>query len=502
MQQRPNILLVITDQQRADTMPGEAPPALRTPHLHWLAERGTTFRNAFCTSPICTPARCSILTGLYPHTTGVVANYQPEDPGMSVPEEARMLADYLRPEGYACGYSGKWHLPTGDDRRGFSDFVERLTQWDVDSEDTDDALQFGRRVGVELGDTYTTYLNPAEHNAPQTGGATKLPLAFHPSTLMAQRAASFVRRMADDPRPFCLVYSCIEPHPLGTIYNISPCPFDRMYAPAQMPLPVTRRDARAPLIVRSRNYKGLLPTDDYSDAELQAMTAGYFGAVSYVDHLLGILLEALLSTNQFDDTLILFTSDHGEMLGHHRMLKKGPVMFDDMVRVPLLAKAPNVCESSEEGGLVSHVDLVPTALSYAGLTPPANLPGLDLRGCIEGSKGPPCTGLPMEYHSTTWGDAAWPLRAWRTRDWKYVEAPGGDDELYHLTEDPGETRNLASDPKCAVVRHGLRDDLHAWVRGSADPWPEVPLPEHPREVPPGRWDELATQLEVGKMDAR
>ena len=499
MAQPPNILLVLTDQQRADTMPGEAPPVLRTPHLHWLAERGTTFRNAFCTSPLCTPARCSILTGLYPHTTGVVANYLPEDRRMPVPEDVQLLADYLRPAGYACGYSGKWHLPTGDDRRGFSDFVERLTQWDVDSADTDDALHFGRGIGVDLGNTYTTYLNRAEHDAPQAGGATKLPLAFHPSTLMAQRAAAFVRRMADDPRPFCLVYSCIEPHPLGTVYNISPCPFDRMYDAAQMPLPATRRDAHAPLVVRNRNYKGLLPTDDYGDEELQAMAAGYFGAVSYVDHLLGILLEALLSTDQFDDTLIIFTSDHGEMLGHHRMLKKGPVMFDDMVRVPLLVKAPRFSTPREEAGLVSHVDLVPTALSYAGLTPPAELPGLDLRGCIEGAANPTYTGLPMEYHSVKWGDAGWPLRAWRTQDWKYVEAPGGDDELYHLSEDPGETLNLAADPEYAAVEQRLRKALYAWTRDSGDPWPEVPLPERPLEAPCGRWDELAAQAETDKV---
>jgi uncharacterized sulfatase len=493
MRRSPNILLFVTDQQRADTMPLEAPPVLRTPHLHWLSERSTRFSNAFCTSPICTPARGSILTGRYPHETGVVANYAAGSHDMAVPDDVPFLADYLKEAGYVCGYSGKWHLPTGSDRRGFTDFAERLTHWDVDSEDTDEAVAFGRRVGVEMGPAYTTYLNDAP-DAPQRGGATKLPLAFHPATLMAQRAAAFLRRMADASDPFCLVYSCIEPHPLGRVYNISPCPFDRMYDPAQMPLPASRRDPGAPAIVRRRNYHGLLPTDDYTDSELQALTAGYFGAVSYVDHLLGILLEALLSTDQFDDTLVVFTSDHGEMMGHHRMLKKGPVMFDDLVRIPLLIKPPRAGAPRAEQGLVSHMDLVPTALSYAGLPAPAALAGLDLRPCIEGGAAPARAGVSIQYHSTAWGDAGWPLRAWRTRDWKFVDARDGDDELYNLRDDPGELRNLAGDPTYADVEDELRAALYGAGAAVADPWPDVPMPDAPRQRHAGRWAELSARM--------
>lgn len=491
MAHQPNILLVITDQQRADTMPGEAPEVLHTPHLHWLAERGTMFRNAYCTSPICTPARGSILTGQYPHTTGVVANYLPGSTDMPLPEDVPVLADYLKTAGYACGYSGKWHLPTGNDRRGFTDLTERYTHWDVDDETSDEAIAFGRRLGVEMGPSYTTYLNPQAPEGPQTGGATKLPLAFHPATMMATRAASFIRRMANDPRPFCLVYSCIEPHALGTIYNISPCPFDRMYDPQDMPLPDSRRDPLAPQVVRQRNYKGLLPTDPYTDDDLQCLTAGYFGAVSYTDHLLGILLEALLSTDQFDDTLVIFTSDHGEMMGHHRMLKKGPVMFDDLVRIPLLIKEPGQQQAQEQEGLVSHVDLVPTALSFAGVSVPDELPGQNLRDAIGGASQH--QGIPMEYHSVKWGYTDWPLRAWRTMDWKYVEGLHGDCELYDLRNDPGERRNLAADPAYAKVLHEQRQNLRAWADATNDPWPDVPWSSslHPQEA--GPWEELAAK---------
>ena len=172
MVSRPNVVLFISDQQRADTMPGETSVRAHTPHLAWLMERATTFRNAFCTAPICTPARASILTGLYPHSNGIMANYETCPRNLSVPDHFRTIADFLKCEGYECAYTGKWHLPTGDDRCGFVDFVTRLSRWDVDSEESDDAIRFGRRVGIELGDTYTSYLNTQSADSPISGGAS------------------------------------------------------------------------------------------------------------------------------------------------------------------------------------------------------------------------------------------------------------------------------------------------------------------------------------------
>src|SRR5438477_8907592 len=130
----PIVLLVISDQQRADTMPGVCGvPGVQTPHLDWLAQRGALFRNAYCTAPLCTPARVSLLSGLYPHTTGMVANHQPRPitEEMRLSPQVKLLADYLQPLGYACAYTGKWHLGTGGDRRGFTDLVTRSSDFDV-----------------------------------------------------------------------------------------------------------------------------------------------------------------------------------------------------------------------------------------------------------------------------------------------------------------------------------------------------------------------------------
>lgn len=481
MKNQPNIVMVITDQQRADTLPGRSEVNVHAPHAAWLMQRGVTYDRAYCTAPICTPARTSIMTGRYPHETGVVANYQHEPRNLALPADVPTVAQYLGDAGYHCGYFGKWHIPTWGKRPGF-DEVKRLTHWDIDNVEEDDAIAFGQKTGVDIGASYTDYLRG--HAAPSStdGGQTKQPLAFHPSTQQALEAAGYIRSRATDDEPFMMVYSCIEPHPLGLEYNISPAPFDRMYDPADMPLPASRRDADAPNIARQRNFKGLAPTDDFTDEQLRTMIAGYYGAVSYVDHLLGLLLEALIATDQFDDTLIIFTSDHGEMLGHHRMLKKGPMMFEDLTRIPLVIKPPGSAEAQTDSTVVSHVDLLPTMLAAAGVSAP--LSGRDLLGDAAA-----VNGVAVEYHSTTWGQPPWPLRAWVTEEWKYVETVGGDDELYHLKNDPGELQNLIDqhpDQRAAMQRQ-----LHAWQRATGDAWPDVAMPAHELPAPIGRWDTIA-----------
>ena len=497
MSRKPNIVLFISDQQRADTLPGISQVDVHSPHLCRLMDRSAVFSHAFCASPLCTPARASILTGLYPHTHGAYANYKLPTT-LSLPEDVKSIADFLKPEGYTSAYVGKWHLPTGNDRRGFSDFVVRLGHHDVDSVEFDTAAQFSKRLGWKIGGNYPEHTGPGV--AGMDGRSTKLPLAFHHSMLTVQQAAHFVRNMQSRDDPFLLVYSCVEPHPMGRNYYTVPCPFDRMYRPEDMPLPKTRRDPGAPLILKDRNYGGLFPTDDYTDEQLQELVAGYYGAVSYVDHLLGILLEALISTDQLDDTLLIFTSDHGEMLGDHRMLKKGPIMFEEMIRIPIIIKPPKSGDTAASSGsvdkrtissLASHVDLLPTILSYAGVDIPGHLQGLSLRNAVETGKPQDRDGLAIEYHSHVWGEPLLPLRSWRTDRWKYVETIDGDDELYDLQNDPGEIHNLvAGGTGEAPV---LKDTLHRWMDETGDPWPDLPRAEEKHPMKIGVWDRLASE---------
>lgn len=474
---RPNVVLFISDQQRADTMPGARPAALEgvveTPHLDWLAGQGTSFRRAYCTTPICVPARASLLSGLYPHRTGMPTNYEVRDHKQSLrlPDDVTLLAEYLTPTGYASAYVGKWHIGTGSRRPGFDAFTVRSGVHDVEDPADNDFVRFCARAGIEIDPSYSRQTDPADFEPRTRTGSTALPLAFHLSMLDATRAARFIYDMEDDARPFFLTYSCFEPHrPLAC-----PRPFARRYPAAAMPLPATRRDTAGPELLRRRPDNQLQPTESFSDEDLQEMWAAYYGSVSYVDHLVGTILAALLDTDQFDNTLFIFTSDHGEMLGGHGLVWKGSMLYEELVNVPLLIRAPGGHTARETRRLVSHVDVVPTILGWCGVPAPEGLHGVDLHDLVEGGDDAVRDGLALEYYAHTTKHAPVPLRGWRTEEWKYVMGLEGGEELYCLRDDPAEAHNLIGDSAAEEDRQRLQGELEAWMTRTGDTWPPAVL---------------------------
>lgn len=479
-------------------MPGVRQATVETPHLEWLAARGTLFRNAYCASPLCTPARAALLSGRYPHDTGMVANNQPRPitEEMRLGRDVQLLADYLRPLGYACAYTGKWHIGTGGDRRGFGDFTTRSADFDVDGPEQNEMLLFGKKIGAAIHANYVRNFDPADYDRHTQVGSSLLPLAFHPATRDAYAAAHFIRLMAQEVRPFVLGYSCHEPHQPF----VSPRPFSRMYRPEGVSLPATLVDEAAMALARSRGERRLKPAWLWSADELRSMWAAYYGAVSYVDHLVGIILEALIDTDQLENTLLIYTSDHGEMLGSHGLVLKGEVMYEELINVPLLIAPPGDRTAGHQTArLVSHVDLVPTILSWCSASIPDVLQGVNIRPLVEGNDVPVREGVAVEYHSTDWGECPIPLRCWRTEEWKYVESADPSTgsaqavELYHLTDDPQERHNLVGAPDARAIREQLQEQLRAFLARSGDRWPEVILPS--RFLPPYgvRWPEQPVQ---------
>lgn len=490
---RPNVLLIISDQQRYDTLGCTGQPRISTPNIDRLAADGTLFERAFCTTPICTPARASLLSGLYPHSHGSVANHQmrPGCDQMRLDPAVRLVADYLKLAGYLCGYAGKWHLGTGYDRRGFSDFAAAHFIFDVDNPEQNEIVQHARKMGIAVTDSHQGGIEPdgERYDSRIRSGPSLLGLANHPASLMCDRAVEFIHDAATKGQPFVLGWSCHEPHQPF----VCPEPFISMYKPDDMVLPESRRDEHAVRYLKERRKDGVLtPIGGLSDHDLQIMWAGYFGAVSYVDYLVGRLISALHRENLYDDTLIIFTSDHGELLGSHGMWRKGSAMFEELIHIPLIIVPPGGGRIQGRsryrgrcGELVSHVDLMPTILECCGASVPDGLHGVSISSLSGGGTDPVRPGIAGEFHSANWAACpVLPLRMWRTKEFKYVESQMGDSELYDLTADPQERNNVIDDPASQGKLAEMKDELSRWLKRTEDTWPEVaqPPPEYLRSA--------------------
>ena len=477
--ERPNVLLIISDQQRYDTLGCAGQTRISTPNIDRLAENGMFFENAFCTSPICTPSRTSILSGLYPHTHGQVANHQcrPGCDQMLLSKDVKLIADYLKPEGYRCGYAGKWHLGTGYDRRGFSDLKAAHFNFDVDNPNQNEILVQAKKLGIDITGSHQGGIEPVPDKFIKriSYGPSLLGLADHPASLMCDRSVEFVNRANEQESPFMLVWSTHEPHPPFTC----PEPFFSMYDPEDMVLPESRRDEDTAAYLIERRLGGHLPLVSHlSDDELRLMWTGYFGSVSFVDFLVGRLVSALHQNNLFDNTLIIFTSDHGDLTGSHGLNRKGAAMFEELVHVPCVIHPPRrEVNSGSCAELISQVDFMPTILEYCGVDVPDGLHGTSISSLIEGKSGPVREGVSAEYHSGGWAeDPLVPLRMWRTREAKYVESQRGDSEYYDLANDPQERHNLIDVPDAQIQIDEMKSALYRWLASTGDTWPEVARP--------------------------
>ena len=222
--QKPNVVLFISDQQRWDTLHCGGNEAIETPHLDFLANDGTRFERAFCTSPLCMPARGSLMTGLYPHSHGMVANglnslpdaesLRPDAAKLCLKPDQKTLGSYLSELGFSCGYAGKWHLGTKGKRPGFPDFTVKCHRNDLDDPADSHLVRLAAKADLQL-DRKLVGIQPKPEafDAMTRVGEAALPLSQFPAVFMAVRSTEYIYRMAREERPFLLVYSTDAPHP-------------------------------------------------------------------------------------------------------------------------------------------------------------------------------------------------------------------------------------------------------------------------------------------------
>ena len=483
---RPNFLLVSADQQRGDCL-GVEGRRIKTPHLDQLAAHGTRFGAAITPCVVCQPARASILTGLLPRTHGVHDNGIDLDPATG----ERGFAGTLAAAGYDTAFFGKAHFAT------YHTFGATGTPESLISSADYGPDWYGPYMGFEhveimvvghnwfpperppKGQHYERWfhadgrgeekLAAYRRNAGDTRGAaqtwhSELPVAWHNSTWTADRAIEWLKRDRDT--PFCAWVSFPDPHhPFDC-----PEPWSRLHDPAEVDLPPHRErtfegrpwwheqvlTAEPPGTRKNvelrKSYSRIGPQ---TDAQLREIVANTYGQIALIDHNVGRILIALQETGLVAHTVVVYFSDHGDWLGDHGLVLKGPMHYEGLLRVPLIARGPGVPAGKVVGEPVSTLDLAPTMFDYAAVEPPRVQHGASLRPQIEGDAA-------REYALNEWEllpartGVALSLRTVRTKTHKLtVDFRSGAGELYDLVNDPAEVRNLFDAPAAAGVRRDL-----------------------------------------------
>ena len=442
---RPNILFILSDDQGAWAMRCAGNEEMVTPNLDRLAASGVRFDNFFCASPVCSPARASILTGRIPSQHGVQdflragnsRHLDNDDAEIDYIAGQPTYVELLAQAGYECGLSGKWHL-------GHS------------------ALQ---RAGFAFWEVHAAGGGPY-YNAPMFLDGEFRRQEGYVSDIITDNALAFLDGQLGGDAPFSLNVHYTAPHapwgrehhPVATFDEFHEnCAFDSLPVEPMHPAQLAKEETAA--------------TIGDTPANRRLALSGYFAAVTEMDRNIGRLLDWLEANGLRENTLVVFNADNGMNMGHHGIWGKGngtypPNMYDTAVKVPALMSRPGyapqdlVCDK-----LLSQYDFMPTLLGYAGVDNPYadGLPGRDFSAVLRGeSLGDEAAVFAFDEYG--------PTRMIRARNWKYVHrhAEGEPNELYDLGADPGETRNLAGSAAHAEREAALRAELLGWFGRYAD----------------------------------
>lgn len=429
-----NLLVIMSDEHNPKVLGCAGHPVIHTPNLDALAARGTRFTSAYTTSPVCIPARAGFACGKYIHQIGYWDNADAYDGATP------SWHHHLREQGHHVVSIGKLHFRLAGEDHGFSEEI----------------------IPMHIYEGKGDLLGLIRDDMPQRGNSKKMAAMAGPgeSTYtfydkdICSRAQVWLREQAPrlQGKPWVLFVSLVAPHfPLT-----APPEHYYRYWGRKLPMPKLYAREERPthpyLVDYGRNFN----YDDYfeSEEDVKRALCGYFGLVSYLDENIGKLLAALEASGQADDTVVLYTSDHGDNLGARGLWGKS-TMFEEIAGVPMLLAGPGVPPGKVVHTPVSHVDAFPTIVEVAGEPMPAGYPGVSLVDIAHGHV-PERTVL-SEYHGMGSSTGAFAIRNGR---WKYVHYAKYPPQLFDLEADPDETRDLAADPEHGAVLEACRKRLY------------------------------------------
>jgi arylsulfatase A-like enzyme len=418
---RPNILFVMPDQLRAHALGYMGNAEVRTPNIDRLAAESIIFPNTFANTPVCCPARANILTGTYAHRNGMTAN------DLRLRESQNGLAKVLKSNGYRTGFIGKWHLDGGRRLPGF-------------------VPPGPRRQGFEFWAanqcSHAHFDNNYFRDTPEP-----IPLGKFETEGWTDLGIEFLRAAKTDTRPFFLSIQMGPPH---DPYKAPP-EYAKLYDPAKLTMRPNWQDR-----------PGLPGRKELAE---------YYGMISSVDDQIARLMRTLDDLGLAQDTIVLFSSDHGDMFGSHaRRLKRKP--WEESIRIPGFIRYPRrVNKGRRSEAICTHVDFAPTLLGLCGIKPPAQMQGADLSGGVLGAKETGPDSAFFQIFGPFRGDGTedgW--RGVRTRRHMYARFEKEPWVLYDIEKDPYQTRNLIHERSAKHVLDEMQRRLSQWMRRTGDSW--------------------------------
>jgi arylsulfatase A-like enzyme len=475
--EKPNLLFIWTDQQRPDTMGVYGNHKIDVPNFNKLADQSIVFENAYVTQAVCTPSRSSVMTGLWPHTNDCTENNIPLRP------ETLCLPEIINDPEYRTGYFGKWHL--GDEVFAQHGFEE----WESIEDEYSDYFSEGRDRNKKS--SYTDFLLSLGYTPDGERGeftrmfAAGLPLEHCKPKFLEQKACDFLRRHKNN--PFILSVNFLEPHPPYT------GPLNSKYDPMEIDMPPNfghepgdDEPLRYRLVRQKFAIEGYRNEEYKTESDWRRLVSRYWGLVSQVDMSVGVILSTLENLGLAENTIVIFTSDHGEMLGSHRLLQK-TYMYEESVKVPWLMRMPRYDHGFVKFAQpVSQINLLPTMLDAMDVRRKEFMQGNSLIPRMRGDKPfdedvyvewntrkrepdeyPPLPGVTGEAIQQANGAN---IRTVVTRDgWKLCWSDLDKSQLFNLRSDPHETTNLYYTGRHDDVVGELKQKIGAWQQRAEDP---------------------------------
>lgn len=460
---KPNVVVLMSDQHRPDLMTCAGRDLVPTPNLDRIAARGVRFERAYCPYPVCTPSRMSFLTGLHAHHHGVLGN----NTDKPLDWRQRTVGHLFRDHAYFTALIGKMHFGDGQThgfeyRLGFNDWLMHLgpkVRHYADEiasypgyEKTVHDTGSGFPAVQGLWDGRSPWVG---HVTPRTQVASVLEAEDHFDYFVARESSKFIRRYKD--QPFFLIAGFLKPH----APFFPPREFAERYPADAMTLPQPGDLSKYPRHIR----EAAAAFASMGEPQLRRIRAGYLGNLSFVDTCIGLVYDTLEQEGLLDNTIVVYTSDHGEMCGEHGLFQKF-VFFEPSVAVPLIVSYPAVLPTGKvSAALAEYMGVYPTLAELAGLPVPQ---GLDTRSLTPWLRQPDAPGPEAAFaeYALSWA----PRFMIRTDRYKYNFNDGDIPELYDLEADPGEMANRAEDPALQKVRRRLHDQLVAWYDPLANPY--------------------------------